>query len=115
MGSVSFNATVSGKSSFYFSSACNTEAVAIVHHPLRCPRAEISVDTQIDTRQTDTQTKYRNPRCACGPKVNERQAHRGLILHSFRDSIFILIWPHRLLALTTFILVRRRVVGNYVD
>ena len=28
--------------------------------------------------QTDTQTKYRNPRCACAPRVNEELGrHRG--------------------------------------
>ena len=30
--------------------------------------AEISVDTQTDSR---IQTKYRNPRCACAPRVNQ--------------------------------------------
>ena len=33
------------------------------------PVAENVVDTHTD-RQTETQTKYRNPRCACAPRVS---------------------------------------------
>ena len=37
--------------------------------------ARISGDTHTDTH-TDTQNDYRNPRCACAPRVNEGPGHK---------------------------------------
>ena len=38
----------------------------------------METDTQTD-RHTDTQTKYRNPRSACAPRVNKTGGSDGLV------------------------------------
>ena len=50
----------------FFSCTCITGAVGIADKP---PRVACSAGIVVD-RQTDTQTKYSNPRCACAPRVN---------------------------------------------
>ena len=62
------NAVVSAKSPRYFSYPCSTEAVGIVHKP---PRSAKRVVDKHTNRQTDTQTKFCNTRCACVPRVNK--------------------------------------------
>ena len=53
-----------------FSSACCTEAVALKSRLIACS-ARLVVDRY-------TQTKYRNPHCACAPRVNKTGVQKDL-------------------------------------
>ena len=57
------------KIAFLFSCFCSPQAAGIAHRPPRnlyCKNKRRQTD-----RQTDGQTKYCNPRCACAPRVND--------------------------------------------
>ena len=65
------NAIVSAKSPHYFHALVALKLLVSLISRLVACSARIVVDTQTD-RQTDTQTNYCNPRCACAPRVNYR-------------------------------------------
>jgi hypothetical protein len=59
------NAVISGKLPLYYSGCRSSNAVGVAKRPhsMACS-ARIAADTE-----TDTHTKYRNPCCACVPRV----------------------------------------------
>ena len=60
------NAVCLRKSPFFLSSQCSTQPVDISSWPPFFTQWQKTWHTQ-----TDIQTKYRNPRCACAPRVNK--------------------------------------------
>ena len=62
--------------------------------------SRIEVDRQTDTHtHTDGQTKYRNPRCACAPRVNQfigtHNAHFGHVPTFTKGKVTILVLPQQ--------------------
>ena len=58
--------------------------------------ARISVDT-LTERQTDRKTNYRNPRCACVPRVNKGSICPSvwlLTLYLLHKAVTGISWPH---------------------
>ena len=64
------NAVVSAKSPHFFHALVALKLLISLISRLVACSARIVVDKQTE-RQTDTQTNYCNPRCACAPRVND--------------------------------------------